>query len=226
MAHPTSPPAPRYRGAAPGGRLDNPVYHRNAVAIRDALAPWLEARTGTILEIGSGTGQHVAFLRAAFPALVWQASDPDPLHRASCDAWDPAAPPALDIDASADWAARPDIAAHGPLAGVLACNVVHIAPWRVARGLVAGAGRALAPGGLLLLYGPFVEDGAHTGPGNAAFDAQLRAQDPEWGLRDVVDLRALGRAAGLDFAALVPMPANNRLLILARPGAAPGRAGV
>jgi SAM-dependent methyltransferase len=218
MARPTRAPAPSCRGAPPGGdgRLDTPVYHRNIGPIRDTLAAWLDGRDGVVLELGSGTGQHVAALRRAFPALVWQASDPDPLHRASCDAWDPGAPPALDLDAAADWPADPAVARLGPLTAVLACNMVHIAPRAAACGLIAGAGRALAPGGLLILYGPFVEDGVHTGPGNAAFDAQLRARNPAWGLRDVADLRAAAGAAGLGFGALTPMPANNRILVFER----------
>jgi hypothetical protein len=225
MARPTSAPAPRYRCAAPDGRLDSPVFHRNVEPLLAALTPLLEGRSGTAFEIGSGTGQHIAALRRAFPRLVWQASDPDPVHRKSCDAWSPAASPALDIDAASDWPDRPEVAGLAPFALILSLNVVHIAPWSVAIGLVAGAGRALARGGLLALYGPFREDGAHTGPGNAAFDAQLRAQDPAWGLRDTADLRWLAEGAGLAFRALVPMPANNRLMLFERTRLAPGTPG-
>jgi hypothetical protein len=95
-------------------------------------------------------------------------------------------------------------------------NVIHIAPFAVAEGIVRGAGRALAPEGLLVFYGPFRENGAHTGDGNRRFDEGLRAENPAWGLRDVDEISDMARAAGLEPAALIAMPANNRLVIFRR----------
>lgn len=173
-----------------------------------------------MLEIGAGTGQHAGAFELAFPGLDWWPSDPDPDHRASIAAWrrhlrlfERAA---LDLDAAGDWAGMREIAALGALTGVISLNVIHIAPPSVTLGIVAGAGRALAPGGLLIFYGPFRVNGAHIGESNAAFDAGLRAENPDWGLRDTADIARMAGAAGLDFALLQAMPANNRLLILRR----------
>ena len=220
-AAPTSPHTARYRGRVSDdpadARLHSPVFLRNSPPLLVALAPWFAGRTGPVVEIGSGTGQHAAAFRLGFPGLDWIASDPDADHRASAVAWAAAAGlaarPVLDIDAATDWAGAREVAALGPLAGVVSMNVIHIAPFAVAEGIVRGAGRALSPGGLLVFYGPFVENGLHTGEGNRLFDAGLRAENPDWGLRDTGAIRELAEAAGLAFAALVGMPANNRLLI-------------
>jgi SAM-dependent methyltransferase len=185
-----------------------------------ALAPWFAGRSGPVLEIGAGTGQHAAAFRLGYPALDWVASDPDPDHRASIAAWAEAAGlsprPVLDLDAADDWAVAPEVAALGPLAAVVAMNVIHIAPLAVAEGIVRGAGRALGPHGLLVFYGPFRENGVHTGEGNRRFDEGLRAENPGWGVRDTAEIGAMAAAAGLVPAACVAMPANNRLLIFRR----------
>jgi SAM-dependent methyltransferase len=184
------------------------------------LAPWFAGRAGPVLEIGSGTGQHAAAFRLGFPGLDWIASDPDAGHRASVAAWAAEAGlperPVLDIDAATDWAGAPEVAALGPLAAIVSMNVIHIAPIAVTEGIVRGAGRALAPQGLLVFYGPFRENGVHTGEGNRRFDEGLRAENPEWGVRDVADIADMAKAAGLSPAALIAMPANNRLLMFRR----------
>jgi len=210
--------SPATVASTPDGRLFSRVVPRNGPPLLVALAPWLAGRVGTVLEIGCGTGQHAASFALGFPALDWWPSDPDPVHRQSAAAWAaemraPPRPP-LSLDAADDWARDDAVVALGPLTAVISMNVIHIAPFAVATGIVAGAARTLAPGGLLIFYGPFNEGGRHTGPGNAAFDAGLRADNPDWGLRDVDSIRALGAQAGLDLAALISMPADNRLLIL------------
>jgi SAM-dependent methyltransferase len=200
-------------------RRVSPAFERNAAPTAAALASVLDGARGTVLEIGAGPGQHAAFYARAFPALGWLPTDPDAamldsiaLRRAEAGLSNLLPPRRL--DAAGRWAASVIDAA--PLAAVFAQNVLHVAPWRVAEGLFAGAGEALGRGGVLVLYGPFAEGGRHTGPGNARFDAALRARDPEHGLRDVDDLAALARAAG--FAAPEPtvMPADNRLLAFRR----------
>ncbi len=199
------------------GRLFSPSFERNYQPIRDALRPYLEGASGSALEIGCGTGQHIAHLAGAYPALTWLPSDIDATHHASTIAWvahqgvTNVAPPFF-LDASAAWAADPGLAEHLPLAAVIACNVIHIAPWAVARGIVAGAGEALASGGSLIFYGPFKEDGRHTGEGNASFDRGLRAENPDWGVRDTGDVAALAIEAGLGLPQITPMPSNNRLV--------------
>ncbi len=222
---PTTPHMARYRSRLTDDpsdeRLFSPVFPRNSPPLLVALAPWFGGRTGPVLEIGSGTGQHAGAFRLAFPGLDWIASDPDADHRASARAWArelklPDREP-LDIDAASDWAARADIRALGPLTAVVSMNVIHIAPFAVARGIVRGAGAALAPQGLLAFYGPFRENGRHTGEGNRAFDEGLRAENPEWGVRDIAEIGELADAAGLGHAATLAMPANNRLLIFRKP---------
>jgi SAM-dependent methyltransferase len=205
----------------PDGRLFSPSFERNYEPIRDALRPHLAGRSGSVLEVGSGTGQHIAHLAGDFPGLTWVPSDISAQHHASIEAWrrhvgraNLAAP--LFVDASADWAGMEAVRESGPLAGVLCCNVIHISPWTVAEGLARGAGRALAPGAALILYGPFREGGQHTAPSNASFDAGLRAENLDWGVRDLDEVVALARAAGLGPAQLTRMPSNNLLVAFAR----------
>ena len=104
----------------------------------------------------------------------------------------------------------------GELLAVFCANVIHIAPWQVAEGLIAGAGRALRHGGMLFLYGPFKRGGKHTADSNAAFDASLRQGNPEWGVRDIDDVEKLADRAGLSLIEIAAMPANNFTLVLRR----------
>ncbi len=201
-------------------RLTSPVFERNCPPMIAALTPLFEGRSGPVLEIGAGTGQHAAAFAAAFPALTWWASDPVAAHRASIAAWSAASGAAvqgpLDLDAAGDWAARADIAALGPLTAIVSMNVIHIAPIAAAEGIFHGAAKALGEDGLLMFYGPFTENGRHISESNAAFDAGLRADDPSWGVRDVEALAAFAAPLGLARHALLEMPANNRLLVFRR----------
>ena len=195
-------------------RLHAPATLRNRGPILDALRPRLPPR-GLVLEVASGTGEHAAHLAAALPHLLFQPTDPDPAHRASIAAWTGELPnvrPPLALDASApDWPVR-----HAE--AVLCVNLIHIAPWAATEGLLSGAARVLPPGGPLVLYGPFKRDGRHTAPSNAAFDAELRARDPAWGVRDLGDVARLAGAAGFGMAEVVPMPANNLTVMFRRGG--------
>lgn len=197
-------------------QLTSPAFARNVAPILSALGPHLRGLSGPALEIGCGPGQHAVAFARAHPALDWTPSDPDPAAVASAAAWRAAHPlpnlrPPVRLDAAADWA--PGVGAQRV---VCAVNVLHIAPLSVTRGLVAGAGRALAAGGVLAVYGPFVEDGVATAPSNLAFDASLRARDPAWGLRRLSDVAALARAAGLGEPAVARLPANNLLVVWRR----------
>ena len=201
-------------------RLNAPTFARNSPPIIARLAPWLDPLSGPVLEIGAGTGQHAAAMALAFGRLEWWPSDPDAPHRASIAAWQaflraPARAP-FDLDGASDWAVRKDIQALGPLQAVVSMNVIHISPQSVAHGIIAGASKALAKGGLLIFYGPFAEKGAHTGAGNAEFDRRLQAENPAWGLRDLIDVTRWSEAAELERAAVIPMPANNRIVIFRR----------
>jgi hypothetical protein len=174
------------------------------------------------LEVASGTGEHAAHFAAALPGLVFLPSDPDPDARVSIDAWAEAARlpnlrPALALDMTApDWEA-----AVGKADAVLCINMVHIAPWAAAVGVIRGAARLLPRGGALCLYGAFKREGRHTAPSNAAFDAELRAADPAWGVRDLEAVAAEAVARGFAAPIVEEMPANN-LFVVFRRGSAPG----
>jgi len=200
-------------------RLYAPATQRNREPILAVLRRVLPP-TGAVLEIASGTGEHAVWLAAQLPGLVFQPSDPQPAQRASIAAWIAASGPinlrtplALDA-ATADWEAHAEIPPG--LAAILCINMIHIAPWNAALGLVRGAGVALGAGGLLYLYGPYRRGGRHTAASNEAFDRSLRAQNPEWGVRDLETLAAVADAAGLALEEVVEMPANNLSLILRR----------
>lgn len=213
--------SPATVGAAPDGRLFSPSFERNFAPITAALGPLLEGLEGSVLEIGSGTGQHIAHWARAFPGLGWVPSDIQDAHHASIAAWrrelgPPNLAPPIRLDAAGAWDTEAEVRALGPLAAVLALNVIHIAPWAVAEGIVAGAGRALAAGGALVFYGPFRRAGAHTADSNAAFDAALRAENPDWGVRDLDEIAALAAAAGLGPARVTEMPSNNLLAAFLR----------
>jgi SAM-dependent methyltransferase len=195
-------------------RLYAPAKLRNRDAILAVLKRHLPAR-GHVLELASGSGEHIVHFAAALAQLEFQPSDPDPAARASIDAWIAARGltnlrPAVELDAAADtW---PIAAADA----VLCINMIHIAPWRAASGLMRGAARLLAAGGILYLYGPYKLGNRHTAPSHAEFDRNLRAQNPEWGVRDLEALAALAASAGFSAPLLETMPANNLSLIFCR----------
>jgi SAM-dependent methyltransferase len=191
-----------------------PAAARNREPILRVLRDTLP-RPALVLEIASGTGEHALWFSRALPELTWQPTDHNPKALSSIAAWrEMAGPPnllpPLLLDASAEtWpVARAD--------AVVAINMVHIAPWTATKGLIAGAARVLTQGGLLFLYGPFREGGVHTGDGNAAFDADLRARDPSWGIRDLDEITALAGQHGLTGPERVAMPANNLIVVFRR----------
>jgi hypothetical protein len=207
----------------PDGRLDAAAFHRNHEPIWAVLQKHLAGKSGEALEAGSGTGQHVVFFARSTPDIVWWPSDFNEQHLKSIDAWRVHAAlanirPPLRIDLS-DHAWRPELpdgSSPQPLLALFCANVIHIAPWRVAEGLFAGAGRYLRSDGLLFLYGPFKRDGKHTALSNAVFDSSLREGNPEWGVRDITDLEKLASGAGLTLRETVDMPANNMILVFGR----------
>jgi SAM-dependent methyltransferase len=207
-------PAPGRTPAAPDPRRVSPAAGRNREAILAELRGLLPPR-GLLLEVASGSGEHAMHIATALPGLVVQPSDPDPAARASIDAWARQAGlanlrPALALDAVApDWPI-------GAADAVLCINMIHIAPWAATPGLLAGAARILPPGAPLVLYGPYRRDGAHTAPSNAAFDADLRARDARWGLRDLEAVTEAATQAGFCPPAITGMPANNFILAFRR----------
>jgi SAM-dependent methyltransferase len=197
----------------------SPSAARNLAPIVEVLASRLP-REGLVLEIASGTGQHIAAFARRFSQLAFQPSDPDPAARASIEAWRAEAGaanllPPLNIDVKEEgWWKAVD----GPVAAIVAINLVHISPWAATEGLFAGAGRLLAENGLVYLYGPYKRDGAHTAPSNEAFDASLRRSDPTWGLRDIADVAKAAARNGIVLEESVAMSANNFSLVLRRAG--------
>jgi SAM-dependent methyltransferase len=194
-----------------------PSAARNREPISCVLKEYLPAG-GLLLEIASGSGEHVVYFAQKFgKELTFQPSDPDGDARASIDEWAAALHldnvlPAIALDAAAKtW---PDMRAD-----MLVCiNMIHIAPWAAAVGLMRGAASVLRPGCKLFLYGPYRRGGQHTSPGNEAFDADLRSRNPEWGVRDLETVIALAREYGFSEPVIVPMPANNLSLIFTRLG--------
>lgn len=196
------------------GRLVAPSAQRNEQPLIDALQPILRDRRGTLLEIGSGTGQHSAAFARAFPMIDWLPSDPFDTHLDSVRAWGRHAGVAnlrqpIWLDAAEDWPMME------PLIGVISSNVIHITPWVVTMGIIRGAAR-MSKDGVLLFYGPFREGGQHTGDGNARFDESLREQDPSWGIRDLEEVAKEAEAYGFGAPEVTQMPANNRLLCFRR----------
>ena len=205
------------------GRLDAPAFHRNHEPIWAVLGKFLEGKSGEVLEAGSGTGQHVVEFASRSPQITWWPSDFNEAHLDSIAAWraharlDNVRPPLrIDLSDPAWCAEMQDGRGPGPLLSVFCANVIHIAPWRVAQGLIAGAARYLRPDGKLFLYGPFKRDGKHTAPSNAAFDTSLRSNNPEWGVRDIGDVTQLAERSALRLAEIVELPANNLVVAFER----------
>jgi hypothetical protein len=191
-----------------------PATSRNREAIL-AVLQRIMPQGGVLLEIASGTGEHAAYMASLMPgSLRWQPSDGDSEALSSIDAHGTGNPrilPALDLDVTATkW----------PIdnAEAMFCaNMIHIAPWQASEGLFAGAGRVLASGAPLVLYGPFKRDGVHTAPSNEAFDASLKSRDPSWGIRCLdSEVVPLARSHGLALDEIVPMPANNLSVVFQR----------
>jgi SAM-dependent methyltransferase len=196
----------------PKGARTSPSTQRNRQPILEVLAPRLRG-AARVLEVASGAGEHAMFLAAALPEVIWQPTDRDAEAMASIAAWRSARGPAnlaapVRLDA-ADPATWPP----GPFDAVVCINMIHISPWAATLGLMAGAGRVLAAGGRLFLYGPYLEAEIETAPSNLAFDESLKGRDPAWGLRHLADVRAEAAAQGLRFTERVPMPANNIMLM-------------
>ena len=205
------------------GRLDASAFHRNHQAISGVLARHLTRKSGDAVEVGGGTGQHVVEFAGQFPDIMWWPSDLNENHLTSIEAWrvhsqlaNICPPRRIDVSDPAWGDTMKDDGGPNELLAVFCANVIHIAPWHVAEGLIAGAGRTLGQGGLLFLYGPFKRGGRHTADSNDAFDKSLRERDPAWGVRDVAAVTELVNRAGLSLVEIVDMPANNLTLVFGR----------
>ncbi len=195
-------------------RLQYPATQRNRDVIVDVLRDILPT-TGLVLEIASGSGEHVVHFANALPALTFQPSDPEAGALRSIAAWIDNSgatnirPPLL-LDASAEsW---PVTAADA----ILCINMIHISPWRATEGLMRGASRILKSGAPLYLYGPYRQTGIVTAPSNEAFDESLKSRNGEWGLRELDAVANLARSAGFSGPRVIEMPANNLSVVFRR----------
>ncbi len=195
-------------------RLQYPATERNRDAILDVLRGVLPA-TGLVLEIASGSGEHIVHFARALPDLTFQPSDPEDAALQSIKAWTQDAgaanilPPAM-LDAAADrWPLDSADA-------ILCINMIHISPWRATEGLFRGASKLLSAGSPLYLYGPYRRTDVITAPSNEAFDESLKSRNPEWGLRDLEAVAALALDEGFSAPAVTEMPANNLSVVFRR----------
>ncbi len=201
----------------PGARTA-PAAERNQAVIIETLRGALDQAgivQGRALEIASGTGQHVVAFAEAFPDIHWQPSDCDMPALESITAWrdharlgNIAAPLRIDLG-EPDWRAGLD----APVDLMVAINLLHISPWEVTQGFLAGAGRLLSETGIAFVYGCFKRDGDWISDSNRAFDANLRGNDTRWGVRDTADVTAEAQRHGLAVRETIAMPANNTVMV-------------
>jgi hypothetical protein len=197
-----------------GARLFSPTAARNKAPIGEAISDYLP-QGAKVLEIASGTGEHGAYMCELRPDIRWQPSDPNAESRESQDDWAKDAGgsmlPSLSVDTM-----QPNWTAHLPRFDVVYCsNMIHIAPWEAALGLAKGAGELLRTGDHAFLYGPFLE-GADTAPSNLQFDANLKARNPSWGVRNLEAVKHIFSEAGFTLQARIVMPKENRTLIFTK----------
>ena len=197
-------------------RLHAPATQRNRDPILDVLRDVLPP-SGTVLELASGSGEHIIHFAECLPRLNWQPSDLDTAALASIEARRQLSklpnllrPIALDVTMDV-WDLPNDA---GDLVGVLATNLIHIAPWEACEGLIQGAAARLSSYGVLYFYGPFKRNGRHTATSNQSFDDMLRRHDPEWGVRDLDSVIERAGHFGLALDRIVVMPSNNLSVIL------------
>jgi hypothetical protein len=199
-------------------RLHFPATARNREPIAEVLQQWLP-KEGTILEIASGSGEHAVEFQQRFPHLRWQASDPDPQHRASINAWikhtgqSKSMAKALDLDVTQQpWKLPKDIQIS--LSAIVCINLLHISSENCTVAVLEEAAEQLSANAPLMIYGPFKRNGAHTSESNASFDTSLRARNSIWGVRDIEWIQTLITKLPLKLMECKSMPSNNQMLIL------------
>jgi len=188
----------------------SPAAERNKDVILSVLRDVLP-RTGEVLEIASGTGQHVLHFANALPGLRWLPSEPDesyraPLHNIIEQAGLSNVADPIDLDVLQPW---PDLSVNA----VIVANMLHISPFATVQGLLAGAAGVLVPGGILHIYGPFKAAGEFTSASNEEFDTGLRSRNELWGIRDLEEVTLMAIELGLQCISIKPMPANNFSLV-------------
>ncbi len=208
----------------PGDNADARQFAAATTRNRDPILTVLDRvlpGEGTVLEIGSGSGEHAIYLAPRMPGRHWLPSDIAPDKRMSIAAWMEARPAdnilkPVSIDTCGHHWTVETIIPSPRIAAIVAINMIHIAPWSACLGLLAGAGRILKGGQVLYLYGPFMRGGEHTAPSNESFDDRLQVENPEWGVRDLDEVIDAASSQGFDLAEVVEMPANNLSVIFHR----------
>jgi hypothetical protein len=192
-------------------RLDYPATGRNQEVILDVLKEALP-KSGAVLEVASGSGQHITYFAQQIPQLKWQPSDIEAAARASIDAWRNEMGVTEAVHTPIDLDARVDIWSLGhikDLNAIMSINMIHISAWEACLGLLKNASRVLPAGGVLYLYGPFKVGGFHIAPSNAEFDLSLQSQNPSWGVRNLDDVAEEALKQNFQLMKTIRMPANN-----------------
>lgn len=208
---------PKPAGGEPqaNNKLYAPATERNRDVLLDVFLAHMP-KSGTLVEVASGTGEHAAHLASHLRPLYWQPSDIEPEKLKSIDAWAAESGadnilPAVHMNVLEN--SFSDLVLPAPITAIVAINLIHIAPWPVAQALVRGAAATLSSGGVLFLYGPFRRGGAHTSPSNENFDLSLKSRDAEWGVRDLEAVSTMAVDEGFGDPIIIEMPANNLSLI-------------
>ena len=198
-------------------RLYFPATLRNKKHIGDVLSR-IHLTKGSVLEIGSGSGEHGIEFQKRFPEITWQTSDPELEHRKSISSWidyedlKNKMPEPLKIDVTViPWQIPSDLCES--LKGIISINMIHIAPWECTKSLFKESGRLLNDAQFLILYGPFKIKNKHISESNDLFDKSLKLQNNDWGVRGIEEVNAEARINGFNQAQLIKMPANNFSLI-------------
>ncbi|PHS22445.1 MAG: SAM-dependent methyltransferase [Robiginitomaculum sp.] len=205
-------------------RLDFPSTRRNADPIAQVLKSVLPNTPCMVLEIAAGSGQHGVHFCHEIPNLIWWPTDIDPDHIVSINAWRAHKGMTDQIHeaqrlnvCSAPWQEGIKQKSWPPaFDAIININMIHISPWEATLGLLKGAAQHLRSGGVMMLYGPYKIDGKNTAPSNADFDVSLRSRNQDWGVRNLDEVAAAGRAQGLALRTTIPMPANNFSLVFER----------
>jgi len=201
--------------ALPDGRIVSPSAERNKGPIAEVLMRVLPG-PGDVLEVSSGTGQHVVHFAQAMPHIRWQPSEYDADNLKTIASWLEQAH-LSNIEAPVHLDVHDEVWPVDDVAAVVCLNMIHIAPPSATEALVRGAARILRSGGILFLYGPYRREGRHTSPSNEAFDQLLKARNPDWGVRNLDDVALLAASAGLELQEIKAMPANNFAIVFSKP---------
>ena len=201
--------------------LDNRLFfsatQRNKDFIGDVLSRIIK-KNGSILEIGSGSGEHGVFFQKRFPEITWQTTDPDLRHRKSIISWieyeklNQKMPQPLELDVE-DTPWKVPLKLARSMQGIVSINMIHVAKWNCTISLFKGAGELLKRGQFLILYGPFKIGNKHISQSNYLFDNSLKIQNDCWGIRNLEEVSNEAKKAGFSQEDIIRMPANNFSII-------------